>query len=127
MIFFSHCFFIIFNGIDCAMSIGKLWVRIGSGLVTRVSFDNCNDVSDFIKACRVEFSALGVAIGGKTDLYLSNNVNEACLDGLLINDLLLQIGDVGSSSKNPLYLHVKKNPASFTGVHFDLYIFRLPV
>lgn len=91
----------------------SFWVKFEADDVAEVSFENCENVGAFIKACK---SQIGIETRvGNLRLFLKQNKNDKCLPpGLTIDLLLSQIGNVGRYYDNPLYLHVKENPATIT-------------
>jgi len=78
----------------------KLWVILKPNNATQVSTENCQNVDDFLEAC-------------KEKLQIPNPPQELCLsttDGgtpLQPDDSIIQI--TGNTTKNPLFIGIKEN------------------
>ena len=93
----------------------KLWIKFKTYSAVKVSTEDCQDVNDFLKACKKELSQ---KLGSYDVDQLSLSTTEcgsALRPGLKLTDLSSQPGYLENSDENPLYISIEEEMVEGNG------------
>jgi hypothetical protein len=92
--------------------MSKLWIKFKTYSAVKVSTEDCQDVNDFLKACKKELQLPNPP----QELSLSTTeCGSALRPGLNLTDLSSQPGYLENSDENPLYISIEEEMVEGNG------------